>query len=154
MTVIARKARDEYSSKFVQLGIDVLDTSDCYVQQHEAADCDINRIMDRYVRDGVIEHVRDYGGQYGDFTNVPDYATCLNMVAEAEDCFAALPAKIRAKFENDPGQFLEFVSDPSNRDEMALMGLLEPSGGAVSPVVNEANAEAEPVKGGAGTVST
>lgn len=142
MSIVARKARDEYLDDFVHLGIDVLDTSDCFVQQHEAVDCDINRIMERYIRDGVIDHVRDYGGQYGDFTDVPDYATCLEKVAEAEDCFAALPAKIRAKFENDPGQFLDFVSDPSNRNEMALMGLLDPSVAPQEPV-NEAKAEAE-----------
>lgn len=141
--IVARKARDEYSSDFVQLGVLCLDTSDCFVQQHEAADCDINRIMDRYIRDGVIEHVKEYGGQYGDFTEVPDYATCLRKVAEAEDCFAALPAKVRSKFENDPGAFLDFVSNPANRDEMALMGLLDTPG--VNPQVgaNEAKAEAE-----------
>lgn len=141
--IVARKARDEYQEDFVHLGCQVLDTSECYVQQHDAADCDINRIMDRYIRDGVLEHVKEYGAQYGDFTNVPDYATCLRMVDEAEECFAALPAKVRQKFDNDPGAFLDFVSDPSNRDEMALLGLLDVPEAKPQGTANEANAEAE-----------
>lgn len=142
--IVARRCRDEYLDGFEQLGVQVLDTSDCFVQQHDADDCDINRIMDRYVRDGVIDHVKQYGGQYGDFTNVPDFAGALRVVEEAEECFAALPAKVRAKFDNDPGAFLDFVSDPENRSEMAMLGLLdtpEPKGEGV--VANEPKGEAE-----------
>jgi len=140
--VVARKARDEYRDGYVSEAL-VLDTSDCFVQQHESAACDINNIMARYIRDGVIEHVKEYGGQYGDFTEVPDYGTCLRMVSEAEECFAALPAKVRSRFENDPAQFLDFVSDPANRNEMAIMGLLDVPATEGSGTVNEAKAEAE-----------
>jgi hypothetical protein len=39
----------------------------------------------------------------------------------------ALPADIRFRFLNDPGRFVDFCSDPANRDEMSKMGLLRPS---------------------------
>lgn len=121
--VTARKARDEYFDDFDHLGCVVLDTSNCFVQQHDAADCDINNIMARYERDGVITHVNRYQGHYGDFTGVVDYQTALHLVQDAEDCFMSLPAHIRKKFDNDPGQFLDFVSDPANADAMIEMGL-------------------------------
>lgn len=140
--VVARKARDEYRKGYVSEPM-FLDTSECYVQQHDSAACDINNIMARYVRDGVIEHVKEFGAQYGDFTCVPDYATCLRAVSEAEECFNALPAKVRSRFENDPAQFLDFVSDPANRNEMALMGLLKDSPTEGEGVANERVSEAE-----------
>ena len=126
MSVIARKARDEYFDDFDHLGCVVLDTSDCFVQQHDAADCDINNIMARYERDGVVTHVNRYQGQYGDFTGAVDYQSALHLVYDAQDCFMSLPANIRKKFDNDPGQFFDFVSDPANADAMIEMGLAKP----------------------------
>lgn len=35
-----------------------------------------------------------------------------------------LPAKVRSRFENDPQKFLEFCSDPKNRDEAVSLGLI------------------------------
>jgi hypothetical protein len=37
--------------------------------------------------------------------------------------FMSLPAKIRSRFQNDPGAFLDFVQNPENRDEMIELGL-------------------------------
>ncbi len=93
--------------------------------QSMAADCDINNIMKRFEKTGVIDHVREHG-DYGDFLEATDYHTSMLKVLEAQEMFAALPAAVRAKFENDPGQFLSFVHEPSNRREMAEMGLLDP----------------------------
>lgn len=143
MAIVARKARDEYSPKFEQLDRLVLDTSDCYVQQHQAADCDINNIMARYERDGLIPHVNQYQGQYGDFAEVYDYQTALNVVMNAEECFMSLPAQIRKRFDNDPGAFLDFVSDPLNRSEMVSMGLIPQSATDVAVDANEPKGEAE-----------
>lgn len=136
--IVARKARDEYVSGYVSEGL-YLDTSDCHVQQHQADECDINKIMARYERDGVLEHVKQFHGEYGDFTEVQDYATSLRQVIQAEECFMSLPAEIRKKFDNDPGQFLDFVTNPANRDEMGKMGLLEaPEGVPVGTPISDA----------------
>lgn len=141
--IYARKARDEYFSDFVQLDELELDTSDCFVQQHEAADCDINNIMARYERDGVLSHVQQYEGQYGDFTDVVSYQQALNIVMDAEECFMSLPANIRKKFDNDAGAFLDFAANPENRDELAKMGLIPPSASVSVPEANEPSGEAE-----------
>lgn len=143
MAIVARKARDEYSNKFEQLDRLVLDTSDCFVQQHQAADCDINNIMARYERDGLIPHVNQYEGQYGDFTGVVDYQSALHIVQDAEACFMSLPAQVRKKFDNDPGAFLDFVTNPDNRDEMVSMGLMPKGVVRSTPEANEPKGEAE-----------
>ena len=87
------------------------------------AECDINTIMDRYARDGLLDHVSKYQGQYADVSAEVDYQMALETIFRAEEAFMSLPASIRSKFDNDPQRFLEFVEDPSNRDEMVELGL-------------------------------
>lgn len=86
--------------------------------------CDINNIMKRYEKTGIIEHVVTHKGDYADFSDSSDYLESLLKVTEAQDMFNSLPADIRAKFANEPANFLDFVDDPTNRPEMARMGLL------------------------------
>lgn len=86
-------------------------------------ECDINEIMRKYERQGILSHVNKYGGQYGDFVSAPDYHTAMNVMMEAEEMFGALPAKVRAKFANDPAAFLEFAQNPDNLEEMRELGL-------------------------------
>ncbi|MCL4147298.1 UNVERIFIED_CONTAM: hypothetical protein GTU68_015673 [Idotea baltica] len=63
--------------------------------------------------------------QYGDFSNLPDYQTAFNAVLDANASFNALPSAVRARFNNDPAQFVEFASDPSNSDVLVDLGLAE-----------------------------
>lgn len=86
-------------------------------------ECDINRIMARYTKTGVIEHLNRNKPEYG-FAPEVDFRQALELIDKASDMFDKLPAKIRAKFDNDPGKFLGFVENPENRSEAALMGLL------------------------------
>jgi len=92
--------------------------------QSMAPECDINKIMLRWQKTGVLEHRNTFEGQYGDFINVPqDYHSAMNQVIEAEEMFSSLPAKLRKRFGNDPGAYLDFVADPENSDELVKMGL-------------------------------
>lgn len=86
---------------------------------------EINNIMRRYRETGIIEHVKKYQGRYGEFDTVPDYQTALNRLHEAQEMFMSLPADIRKRFQNDPGEFLAFATDPKNADELIEMGLAE-----------------------------
>jgi len=84
---------------------------------------DINNILAKYQKTGVLTHVANKPPGYGDFSNVEDYQTSLNKVLEAQRGFMDLPSSIRARFNNDPGAFLEFTSNPANMGEMVKMGL-------------------------------
>lgn len=92
--------------------------------QSMVPECDINGIMAKWQRTGVIEHRNSFEGQYGNFLETPsNYQDSMNAVLAAEEMFSSLPSSIRKRFANDPQNFLDFVSDASNADEMIKMGL-------------------------------
>jgi len=86
-------------------------------------ECDINNILRQFNVTGQLP-VGSVQPQYGDFSGITDYQSALNAVMAAQDSFLALPAKLRARFDNDPALFVEFVSDEANKDEMKALGLL------------------------------
>lgn len=94
-------------------------------KQSFKTECDINTIMSRYLKTGMVDFVNKHSPQYHDVTGV-DYQEALQVVAESQSLFNDLPAQLRGQFKNDPALFLDFVSDPTNRPEMARMGLLRP----------------------------
>ncbi len=92
-------------------------------QQQFKAETDINTIMHRFEKTGIIEHFNEHNGRYGDFSNVQSYQASLNQVMAAQDAFMSLPAGIRKRFDNDPEEFLAFATDPVNDEEMFDLGL-------------------------------
>ncbi len=86
-------------------------------------ECDINNILRQFNVTGQLP-VGSVQPQYGDFSGITDYQSALNAVMAAQDSFLALPAKLRARFDNDPALFVEFASDEANRDELKALGLL------------------------------
>jgi len=85
--------------------------------------CDVNEIIRRYDKTGLIEHVQKIEAQYGDMTGL-DFQTAQNKIAGAYSQFNKLPAKIRHRFRNDPAQFLQFFEKAENRDEAIKLGLI------------------------------
>lgn len=96
------------------------------VKQSFKDECDINKILARWQKTGVLDHVNRYQGDYADVTPIPDYREALNSVMAAQAAFNSLPSKIRERFGNDPAQFLDFVHDEGNLNEMRSLGLLKP----------------------------
>lgn len=104
-------------------------------QQHARDECDINTIVRRFGLTGELPNgVR--APQYGDFTSATDYHTAMNAVISANASFMQLPADVRARFNNDPGAFVDFCSDDKNRDEAKALGLIV--GSSNEPVPNPA----------------
>ena len=96
-------------------------------QQNFVKECDINVLMAQSERNGIIDHFNRYRGEYADVTGTLDFHAAQNAVIAAAEAFMSLPARVRAKFANDPGAFLAFVEDPENEDEMREIGLLPPA---------------------------
>lgn len=110
-------------------------------KQAHKGECDINLIMSRYERQGVIDHLNRFGGNYGDFTMAPSsYHEALEIVRRAGEMFMDLPAKVRARFDNDPGTFVEFAEDPANLGELRELGLA-PAAPASAPVTEDRSEE-------------
>ena len=93
-------------------------------KQHHKEECDINNILAKFQRTGVLEFAQQHAPQYADVTGV-DFRTAMETVATAQEMFADLPSSLRNRFSNDPAMFLDFVQDPENRAEAAGLGLLE-----------------------------
>lgn len=93
-------------------------------QQHFKKECDINNILAKYQKTGLVSHVSKYRGVYSDLSEPVDYQTALNVVIAAQESFDSLPSSLRKRFNNNPQEFLVFVDDPVNVDEMRSLGLL------------------------------
>jgi len=112
-------------------------------QQHFKEECDVINIIKRHDRNGIIEHVQRGQARYGDFSEVADYREALDLVRDAQDEFMTIPSDIRKKFDNDPGKFYEFVSNPDNKEELKTMGFVQtPDVGKPSSVPTKALSEA------------
>ena len=99
-------------------------------QQHHKDECDINVILERFGKTGQVP-VNAISGTYGDFSGVHDYHTALNAIIASESEFAALPAQLRNKFDNDPANLIQFLDNSENRAEAEKLGLVN-----ISPMVN------------------
>ena len=92
-------------------------------KQSFAEECDINNIMAKYQKTGLIDHYNRNAPQYG-FATSHDFRESLELVKKAQDMFDELPSQIRRKFDESPQKVLAFCEDPNNRSEMAVLGLL------------------------------
>lgn len=106
--------------------------------------CDINQILKQYKTPAMLAQLLAQGrqGTYADLPDELDYQESMNTIIQAEAAFASLPSKLRNRFDNDPGQFLAFMSDPANKEQWYELGLAvrpadpppaEPSGREAPP---------------------
>lgn len=100
-------------------------------QQHKKKECDINRIMDKYAKTGILGNPYDMKNArkpiFADFTMQGDYHAMLNTITNANKAFMSLPPQLRQKFENDPKKAMDFVSDRANTMEAVRLGLVPKS---------------------------
>ncbi|AJK28280.1 putative minor capsid protein [Eel River basin pequenovirus] len=116
-------------------------------KQASRDECDINNIMRKFEKTGLIEHQNRYQGDYGDFSDAMPYHEAMNVVLAADEMFMQLPASIRKQFGHDPQAFLTFASDEKNLDKMREMGLAKPKQRvieAADPEKNEARSPEAP----------
>lgn len=115
-----------------KVGVECRDKS--LARESERDACDINFIMKRYEKTGVLpEAVRE--GFFADVTAIGDYRSVRDRMIVAEQVFMQLPAVERAKYENDASVFMDFASDAANAEELRRLGLLP--GLAADPKVAE-----------------
>ncbi len=86
-------------------------------------ECDINTIMARFEKTGLLDHTSKYRGRYEDVSTAVELHEALETCKNADDAFSTLPASIRKRFKNDPEEFLGWVLDPENATEVAEAGL-------------------------------
>jgi len=106
----------------------VMNDEPSMAQQHFKDECDINQIMARYQRTGILtENPGSSRPLFGDFSDVSDFQSAQNAILDVHDSFMSLPSSIRARFDNDPGLLLDFLSEEVNRNEAISLGLVNPA---------------------------
>lgn len=104
-------------------------TEPSFTDQSQKKDCDINVILDRYKETGYLVDPLHQGTRkpvFGDFTEVPDYQGCLDLIREADARFMELPAAVRDRFGNNPQEIFDFIANENNREEAIKLGLISP----------------------------
>lgn len=95
-----------------------------FTEQSHKKECDINNIIRKYDKHGIITHVSKFEASYGDLTGL-DFKQAKDLVINAQNSFNELPANIRQYFENSPEKLLTFMEDPQNRDKAIELGLIQ-----------------------------
>lgn len=118
-------ARLGFTGELVDPVTGELFTPPSMTKQEFKRECDINNIIKQFQVTGMVQHInaRAQAGAYIDLPSDLDFQNSVNIVARARDSFMSLPSKIRDRFGNDPAQFLAFVQNPANINEMYDLGL-------------------------------
>ncbi|WNK14892.1 MAG: internal scaffolding protein [Microvirus sp.] len=93
-------------------------------QKHFQEECDINYILRKYAATGILPNIGP--GQYLDIPENFDYQDAQNKLLQIDETFAELPSHLREHFQNDPFEFIEFVQNPSNKEEGIKLGIFNP----------------------------
>jgi len=141
--------RVQYTGQLVNHKTGEVFTPPARTKQQFLEQCDINNIVKQYSKTGQFTHLSANlaKGTYSDLPDPIEFQDSMNLVIQAEGAFATLPAKVRNRFGNDPAEFLAFMGDPANVEEIVKMGLAVERPPETPPAAN--NPPPEPT-GGAG----
>lgn len=94
-------------------------------KQEFAHETNINNIMARYIATGQLPSaIVAQQATFADVSKLGSFADVMNRVHAAEEAFAAMPASIRTRFDNDPAKLVAFIQDGKNRPEAEALGLV------------------------------
>lgn len=118
-------------------------------------ECDITLMLERMAH-GINPDLNRSEPIFADVTTTSsDFHSAMNLVIQAQEQFDSLPAKVRERFANDPAKLLDFLHNPSNREEAARLGLVPSQAiivpydddlSIVSPVANQTSRTGEAVE--------
>lgn len=115
-----------YKRENGSIGVMTINDEKTMTQQQFKDEVDVNNLMEKYITTGNAQIFQRSGkGVYGDFSEVKDFQSSLHSIMEAEQAFMQLPARTRAKFDNDPHKMFEFLNNKSNEAEALELGLIE-----------------------------
>lgn len=86
-------------------------------RQADAAECDINNIMKRYEKTGILPPYTS-PGFFADVSDMGDFHAVMDTVAKTRAIFEQFPAEFRASFGNDVAEFVNWATDPANAGEL------------------------------------
>lgn len=97
-------------------------------KQSQAKKADINNIIKRYKRTGILGDPATIGKRkaiFADCTQVSDFYELQNKIVSANNAFNTLPSDVRNKFNNEPEELIRFLQDDANYEEAVRLGLVD-----------------------------
>lgn len=107
------------------------DPGESLTQQHFKDETEINHIVRKYLKGHPLP-VTTKTAMFGDFPSM-DFHEMKNAIADIDSQFAALPAKLRGRFKNDPYQLIRWMENPDNAKEAVKLGLIPANGPEYDP---------------------
>lgn len=107
-------------------------------EEAHAGEADINQIMARAKRGEHEDYANKHEPRYGDATG-PQYLEANILIAAANSMFEELPSGLRSRFNHNPAQFLEFVQNPGNEEELIQLKLKNPKPKTEAETLPESN---------------
>ena len=95
----------------------------------------INKMIERYKKTGMLDHVNARAPFYGDVSDIISYQESLAIVARANELFMNMSSTVRERFANDPAKMIAFLQDEKNLDEAVRLGMVTKKPVVESPVV-------------------
>nr|UXQ88087.1 MAG: internal scaffolding protein [Microvirus sp.] len=137
MKTSALPSRAIYGPEYLSPSPALPSGNDGMTEQSHKHECDINQILAKFQQTGLMDHINEYSGQYGDIDSI-DFTEAQNIIATGNSMFAELPSSTREHFDNNPTRFLAFVGDPANENAMIKLGLanVRPSAEQVETLLN------------------
>lgn len=94
-----------------------------------ADEVNINRIVDRYRKTGLVTHLSKATPQFVDMLAVEDFTETMQKMTATKSWFNGLPANVRAAFGNDVIALLEARNSEEGMQKLRGLGLAESVGG-------------------------
>lgn len=116
------------------------------VKQEFAADCDVNRIVERARKGIAPTWINQRQPRFGDFSKTPSLAEAFEKVAIAQDAFMQLPSKLRAELGNDFRRIDELTPEQAVRFGLVKQAAEPPVTGSKggTPLSSEGRQEGDP----------
>ncbi len=125
MKDVVRSAGDGEQAKYSDAAVVVRpESEEPMTRQSEADQADINKILERFAKSGIVPIV-ERPGEFLDVSEIGDFRQALEQVSIAREYFGRLPADVRLRFDNDPAALLDAVNDAARHDELVKLGILE-----------------------------
>ena len=104
-------------NKFHRMSVKAEHSGKTMTKQSHREECDVNMILAKFQKTGAITHVNDNQPQYSVHDGM-DFKEAMDIVTSSKELFAGLPSEIRTHFQNDPAEFLDYVNDPNNQQDV------------------------------------
>lgn len=109
-----------------QVSAGIINDEPSMTQQHFEHECNINNIMCRYMKTGILpDPLSSSSPTYADVSDFPSFEEAQNKLCRVKECFEGLPSEQRRQFGDNVNNFVQFMSDTNNLEKAHQMGIID-----------------------------